>query len=202
MNGKPHLSFGLADNLNTDRAGLLHARSLISRIGIAKLNERPPGTRGYKQGHNAITILNARRVGLQLEPPPVGIHHGVPLASLDLLAAVIAAHAAAFGRLDALAVDHRSGWAGFAASTLAIEHHQTMVDRFPRSIVAEPREPAIHPRPRREVLRQEVPGNPAAQHVEDGVDDLAHLPLPMTARTRRAAAGKWKAESTRRRSHR
>ena len=77
-------------------------------------------------------------------------------------------------------VDHGGRRAGLAANPLAVEHHQVMVDPLPGAVVAEPGEPAIGRRPGRELLRQHAPGNPTAQDIENGVDDLPHLPLAMT----------------------
>ena len=70
-------------------------------------------------------------MALQDERPAVGVDHGVALAALDLLASVVAARATGFGRLDALAVDHRGGGAGLATRPFAVEHDEMVVDAFP-----------------------------------------------------------------------
>ena len=105
------------------------------------------------------------------------------LAPLDLLAAVVAPDAAALGGLDALAGEHGRCWAGLAPGPLAVEHDQVMVDRLPCAGGAESDEPAIHGRDRGKVFWQQAPGGTAAQDIEDGVDDLPHLPLAMSATT-------------------
>jgi len=115
-------------------------------------------------------------MNLQLEGPSIGIDHRMSLASLDLLARIVAARAAAFGCLDALAVQDRCGRARLAPGTLAVAHDQMMVDRLPRAVVAQPGEPAIDRAPRGKAVRHEPPGDTTAQHVTDGVDDLAQGP--------------------------
>ena len=45
-------------------------------------------------------------VGLKFKCPAIGVHQRVPLAALDLLAAILAQDASALARPDALAVDH------------------------------------------------------------------------------------------------
>ena len=111
----------------------------------------------------------------------VGIDHGVTLAAVDFLACIITPGATGFGGLDALAVDDRRTRAGLAADTLAIQHHQVVVEGFPGSVVAKPGEPAIGRLVRREMLRQHAPGTAAAQHKEDRIHHFAHRPAPMPA---------------------
>ena len=55
----------------------------------------------------AIAILDARRVRFDQEATPVRVDERMALASVDLLAGIIAARAASLRRLDALAVDDR-----------------------------------------------------------------------------------------------
>jgi hypothetical protein len=104
------------------------------------------------------------------------IRLGVTLAPVDLLAGIISTGAACFGSLDALAVDDRRTGAGLTADTLAILHHQLMVQPVPSSVVAKPGEPAVDRLVRREMRRQHAPRAAAAQHEEDRVHHLAHWP--------------------------
>ena len=63
-------------------------------------------------------------MGGQNQGPAVGIHESVALAAVDFLAGVVTAWAARLGGLDALAVHHGSRRTGFAAGSLAVEHHE------------------------------------------------------------------------------
>ena len=132
-------------------------------------------------GARHVAILNVGRVGLELERPAIRVHHRVPLASLDLLAAIVAPHAAALGRLDALAVDHGRGRAGFAPDPLAVTHDQVVVDGFPRAVIAQPGEPAVHGAPRREAVGHQPPRDAATQDIADAVDDFPHRVRPFPA---------------------
>jgi len=52
-------------------------------------------------------VLDVCRVRVQLERPAIGVHHCMAFATLDFLPTIVAARAATFGGLDALAVDDR-----------------------------------------------------------------------------------------------
>ena len=67
-----------------------------------------------------------------------GVGHDVSLAPLDLLAGIIARNPAAFGGLDALAVDHTRRRARLAALEFARAHRQQMIERLPQTVVAPP----------------------------------------------------------------
>jgi hypothetical protein len=131
-----------------------------------------------RDARGTVAILNIGRVGLELKRPAIRVHHRVPLASLDLLAAIVAPHAAALRRLDALAVDNSRGRARLASHPFAVPHDQVVVDGFPNAVIAQPGKPAVHGAPRREVLRHQPPCNAAAQYVADAVDDLPHRMRP------------------------
>lgn len=109
------------------------------------------------------------------------IHHRMPLAAFDVLARIIAAWAAAFRGLDALAVDHCGRRAGVAPSALAAVHEQMVVHALEDPAITQPGEPSIDATPRRAALRQHAPGTADAQDVENGVDDLALRPGPASA---------------------
>jgi len=59
----------------------------------------------------------------------------VPLATLHLLAGIIAARASYLRRLDALAVEHRRRRTHLPAHPLPVEHEKLMVDRLEHAIV-------------------------------------------------------------------
>lgn len=81
---------------------------------------------------------------MDFERSPIGVDQRVPLAAFDLLARVIATWAARFRGLGALAIQHRGRRTGLASDTLALTHDQMVVDRLPRSVIAETRKPALH----------------------------------------------------------
>src|SRR3972149_4238292 len=130
---------------------------------------------------------NARREARSNGPPPsrswtlAGCGSRERPAAADLLAGIMAARSAGLGRLHALAVDDRGGGAGVAADTLAIGHDQRVVDLLEHAFVPPRGKPAIGCLPGREVARQQPPGDTAAQHIEDGIDDLAPRPPPRAA---------------------
>jgi hypothetical protein len=113
---------------------------------------------------------------LKYQPPAIGIDHSFTLAPVDFLAGVIPPRATGFRGFDALTVDDRRTGAGFAADTLAIQHHQVMVQVLPGSVVAKAGEPAIGRLMRREMLRQHAPRTAAAQHKEERVHQFTHRP--------------------------
>ena len=157
--------------------GIGDALGGIGRIGEGTLDERKAATRGLQQRHGAVAILNRGGMDLQHQWPPIRVHHGVPLAAHHLLAGIITARTASLGGLDALAVDGGSTRAGLTSDALAVEHHQSVGNGLPHMTASPGREPAVDRLPGRETGRQHPPRNAAAQHVEDGIDDLAHWPL-------------------------
>ncbi len=60
-----------------------------------------------------------------------GVGEDMALATLDLLAGVIASWAAALGCLDALAVDHSGTRTGLAPLGFSDCHQQILIDRLP-----------------------------------------------------------------------
>src|SRR3954452_17611418 len=52
-----------------------------------------------------------------------------------------------------------------------------MIERFEQAAVAPRAEPPKHRRSRRQIVGKEPPSDPASQHVEDGVQNLAQRPL-------------------------
>src|SRR3546814_16237745 len=84
-----------------------------------------------------------------------GIGEDVALASLGLLARVVAARSAAFRGFHALAVDHAGTRTCLAACRFASDQQQRMVERQPPPVVQPQVEPAPHRRDRRAAERQE-----------------------------------------------
>lgn len=90
-----------------------------------------------------MAVLDAAQVRMRDQAAAVSVDHGVALAPRHLLTGVVAARPAALCRLDTLAVDDGCGRAGLAPGALAVEHHEVVVERLPRSGVAADGEPAI-----------------------------------------------------------
>src|SRR4051794_15533483 len=95
------------------------------------------------------------------------------LAAVDLLSRIIPTRPACLARLHALAVDHRRRRAVVATDPLAIGNHQSMVGLFEHTRILPRGKPPIDRLPGRKVVRQQPPGDPTAQHIEDGTDDLS-----------------------------
>lgn len=123
----------------------------------------------------AVTVLDAGGMNRHEQHQPQCIGDYVTLAPHDLLARVIAAHSAAFGGFDALAVDHPCAWAGLAPFDLARSHHQHVIDRLPQAAVAPSVEIALDRRKRRKILRQHSPLTAAGRQIEDRVHHFAHI---------------------------
>jgi hypothetical protein len=147
---------------------------VIPAIGPNVLDERKQGARDLQQRPAGIAILDVGRVRFDKYRPSVGIDQRMALAALDLLSGIIAARPAGFGGLDALAVDDGGGGGGVTADPLAVGDDDGVLDAFERTAIPPSRKSAIDRASGRKVERQE--SDAAAQHVEKGVDDLAHRP--------------------------
>jgi hypothetical protein len=123
-----------------------------------------------------VAILHAGGMGEEDEAAPDGIDEGVALATHDLLAGVVATRAAGFGGLHTLAVDDAGARRGRLPTAFAIDQQQRMVERLEHAPVPPGCKPAIGRALGGKVARQKPPGDTAAHHVEDPVDDLAQQP--------------------------
>lgn len=173
MDREAHLAVWFADDFDADRVGCCDTRPLIARIGGSELHERLPRTGGAHQRPGSVSVLNVAGVGLEFEHRAVRLDHGVALATLDLLAGIVAADASALGRLDALAVDHSRRRARFLARPPAVAHDQVVVDRLPSAVFQQLGEPAIDRTQGRKRVGHQPPCDAAAQHVADGVHHFA-----------------------------
>src|SRR3546814_449919 len=187
MDDEPGLIGEFADDLDDDRGGVRDTRSVVGAVSEGALDEGLPPPRLLKQRHRAVAVLHVGRVNEQREYAPVGIHHGMTLAPHHLHAGIIAARAAGFGRLHALAVDDGRRRARLPADAGAVELDQMMVEALEHSIVPQLREPSVNRAPRRKAVGQEPPRTARPQQVEDRLDDLAHRPTssPATSAGRR-----------------
>ena len=122
-----------------------------------------------------VTILNAGSVDGDEQHQSEGIGDDVAFAAHDLFARIVAPWAAAFGRLDALTIDHRGAWAGLAPFDLARSHHQQVIDRLPQAAIAPDAEIVLNRRERREILGQHSPLATTCCQIEDRVQNLAQV---------------------------
>src|ERR1035437_9454709 len=143
INGEADLIGVLAHDFNGNQRGLGNLLTRIAAVSEDPLDEREDATRGPQKRSAAIAILDVRRMGFEHEATPLGIDKGMTLASIDLLAGVVAARAAGLGRLDALAVDDCACGAGLASGPFAVKHDQGVIDFLEALFVAERRKPAI-----------------------------------------------------------
>jgi hypothetical protein len=70
-----------------------------------------------------VAVLDIGFMHEEFERAAVRIDHGVPLAPHALLAGIVAARSTGFGRLHALAVDHRGGRRRLAVEPHPVELH-------------------------------------------------------------------------------
>src|SRR6202162_5279449 len=143
LDGKADLIGVLAHDLNRDQGSLGDLLPRISAVSEDPLDEWEDSARGAQKRSAAIAILDVRRMGFEHEATPIGIDKGMTLASIDLLAGVVAARAAGLGRLDALAVDDCACGAGLTSGPFAVKHDQGVIDFLEAPFVAERRKPAI-----------------------------------------------------------
>jgi hypothetical protein len=80
--------------------------------------------------------MQVGRQDLGLEQQALRVDHQMPLAAVDLLAAVVAARPAHLGGLDRLAVDDRGGRLSGTPHHLACPLAQRGVDRLPQAAQA------------------------------------------------------------------
>lgn len=106
-------AFGLVsplDDLESERSNLSQC-ALQLRAGITTVSEdmsqpRPAPENGLEDGRRAVAILNIGAVNHEADHQSNCIDDNMTLASVDLLARVIARNSAAFRGFQALTIDH------------------------------------------------------------------------------------------------
>jgi len=112
------------------------AQPLIVGIGP---DERDPGKQEVeigKQKHAARLVVEIGWMNLGLEDGALRIDKDLPLATGDLLAAIVAARPAGFGGLHRLTVDDRGARLRVPAARLAIVLAQDLIYSFPFAVFA------------------------------------------------------------------
>ena len=95
---------------------------------------------------------DVRRRQVDHEKPSIRVDRNVALASVDLLAGVVAAGLGG-RRFHRLAVDHAGGRARLPPGPLAVDHQRHVVDRLEQETAHEAAEPPINRLPGRKILR-------------------------------------------------
>src|SRR5918997_651974 len=147
--GSLHNPAAFEDRKAFDRVGALDDRDgpvpksgdgvaqLVSRIAAIGKDMAQPGIEGADGGehlHRTVTVLDVGGMNAQSDQMALRISDDVALASLDRLAGIKAARAAAFRCLHRLAVDHPGRGARLPADPLARGGHKGMVDPLERAI--------------------------------------------------------------------
>ena len=130
-----------------------------------------------------ITVLDIGGMDHGMNEIAIGVGHDVPLAALDLLACIVAPGPAALGGFDALAGDHPGAGRGLASHRFPPDQQQGVIEREPQTIVAPQVEPASHRRDRRKTGRQHPPRQPAAQQIQDRLDNPPQWPFTRSSHT-------------------
>src|SRR3954447_9198128 len=110
------------------------AQPLIVGIGPDECDPGEQAVEIGKQKHAAHLVVEIGRMNLGLEDGALRIDKDLPLATGDLLAAIVAARPAGFGGLHGLTVDHGGGGLRFPARCRAILFSQDLVYAFPLAV--------------------------------------------------------------------
>src|ERR1700726_3260294 len=105
----------------------------------------------------------------------------MPFAAANLLGTVVAAWATLFARPDRLAIHDSSAGFSFSTGGLPDQCPHGIVDRLPGAVAAPRPEVVINRSPRRQVMRQQVPGTTTADYVEVSIQDFTPCVLGGTA---------------------
>jgi hypothetical protein len=145
----------------------------VTQPGIAVAN-------GVQHLDGTVPILDIGAVDDEPDQTAECVRQDVSLAALDLLASVEAPDAAAFGGLDALAVDDASGRTGLPAFQFARRGDEMVADRLQKAAVAPIVEIALDRGVEREILGQQRPRAAARGQIQDRVHDLPQVRRPRT----------------------
>ncbi len=125
---------GPLDDLERERSDLLQCalqlRSGINTIG-EDMSQPRPAPDGFEDGRRAVAILNIGAVNHEADHQSERVDDDMTLASLDLLARVIARNSPTFRDFHALTVDHARRRRGLPTFQVTRLHHKMMVDPAP-----------------------------------------------------------------------
>src|SRR3954463_13610572 len=120
-------------------------------------------------------------MNLDLQDCAFRIDKHLPLATGDLLAAIVAARSTGFSGLHGLTVDHSGGGLRFPARCRAVLFAQDLVYTLPFAVLAPFIEIIVYLLPGRKIVWHHAPGNAATEQIEASIDDSTHVivrPLP------------------------
>lgn len=127
-----------------------------------------------------VAVLNVRGQNHHTEDQTDGIDQDMPLASVDLLAGIVASLVANFGTFDGLTVDDPRAGVTFAPFDQTHLFPQMVVNSRPQTIVLPQPEVMVDRGPWCKVVRQVAPLATGLDYIENGIDQL---PQPMLARS-------------------
>lgn len=110
MDGEADLVGRFSDDLDIDERSIAGPVTSIADIGEGSGNKGKGPPRHAQDGNSTVSVLDISRLRLEDERPLVRVDHGLTLAAFHLLAGIIAARPAAFGRFHALAIENGSTW--------------------------------------------------------------------------------------------
>lgn len=139
-----------------------------------------------QQSPRTVAVLHAGGGHHHRQQQPQRVYQEVPLAPIDLLARVVAAHARHRGAFDALAVQAGPRRVLVPPALLPQPAAQRVVQPLPRPVPRPLVKVVIDGRPGRKLAGQLPPLAAGLQHVQNRVDHLpqAHLPGPAHRRHR------------------
>jgi hypothetical protein len=162
---------------------------LIPPIGPEKLQTTPAVMDGALNAGQEVrqhklasgAVRDARTMDHDQQKQSEDVDHDMAFAPVDLLMHVGSTFFAAFGRLDALAINKSGAGLGLPPSVLPDGQDQGGVEPLPQSAVTPSPVLAIDCLPRGKVVGQQPPRFPTAHEIEDGIDDLPIRPYARAA---------------------
>ncbi len=115
-----------------------------------------------------------------LEQQTQRIDQNMPLAAIDLLAAVIAMRPALFGRLHRLAIDNGRAWRRLASDRATHALTQDMVNALPDASPSPGVKVVVDGGPRTVLAWHIAPGAARPQEIEDSVEDPSEVDAART----------------------
>src|SRR5689334_2083281 len=125
----------------------------------------------------AQTILKTSTMNHHQQQQPQSIRDNVTFPSRCLFVDIYTALFSTFRSFHALAIDDRGTRLGVASGLGAHFCNQDFIDVFPQSLTFPAPKVAIHGLPGWQIGRQHSPLAASTHHVQNGIQDLPHLPL-------------------------
>src|SRR4051794_5113422 len=164
-------------NLQCPSKMLLHPslQPLIVGIGPDELDPGEQEVEIGKDKHAADLVMEIGWMNLDLQDCAFRIDKHLPLATGDLLAAIVAARSTGFSGLHGLTVGHSGGGLRFPARCRAVLFSQDLVYTLPFAVLAPFIKVIIYLLPGRKIVRHHPPGNATTEQIEASIDDATHV---------------------------